>query len=77
VLLAVELLLFERKPRSFIPAGIAALVAALWRPWLIGAGPLFPFAAVPVMVARRDLLRVRARLVSDKSERRKLLALAG
>jgi chloride channel protein, CIC family len=49
VLLAVELLLFEWKPRSFIPVGIAALVAALWRPWLIGAGPLFPFADVPHM----------------------------
>jgi len=49
VLLAVELLLFEWKPRSFIPVAIAALVAALWRPWLIGAGPLFPFADVPTM----------------------------
>jgi chloride channel protein, CIC family len=49
VLLAVELLLFEWKPRSFIPVGIAALVAALWRPWLLGPGPLFPFAEAPVM----------------------------
>jgi chloride channel protein, CIC family len=49
VLLAVELLLFEWKPRSFIPVGIAALVAALWRPLLLGPGPLFPFAEVPNM----------------------------
>jgi CIC family chloride channel protein len=49
VLLAVELLLFEWKPRSFIPVGIAALVAALWRPLLLGPGPLFPFAEVPTM----------------------------
>ena len=49
VMLAVELLLFEWKPRSFIPACVAALVAALWRPVLIGSGPLFPFAEVPHM----------------------------
>jgi hypothetical protein len=29
------------------------------------------------LVARRDLLRVRARLVSEEGERRKLLTLAG
>jgi H+/Cl- antiporter ClcA/CBS domain-containing protein len=49
VMLAVELLLFEWKPRSFIPVGIAALVAALWRPWLLGSGPLFAFTDAPVM----------------------------
>jgi H+/Cl- antiporter ClcA/CBS domain-containing protein len=49
VLLAVELLLFEWKPRSFIPVGIAAVVSAAWRPWLLGVGPLFPYAGVPVM----------------------------
>ena len=49
VLLAVELLLFEWKPRSFIPVAIAAIVAAAWRPWLLGAGPLFPYTGVPVM----------------------------
>jgi H+/Cl- antiporter ClcA/CBS domain-containing protein len=49
MLLAVELLLFEWKPRSFIPVGIAAVVAAAWRPWLLGAGPLFPYTGVPVM----------------------------
>ena len=47
VLLAVELLLFEWKPRSFIPVAAAAIVAAVWRPFLLGAGPLFPYAAVP------------------------------
>src|ERR1700677_4743342 len=44
MLLAVELLLFEWKPRSFVPVAIAAAVAAAWRPWLLGAGPLFPMA---------------------------------
>ncbi|MDE2500082.1 MAG: chloride channel protein [Alphaproteobacteria bacterium] len=47
VLLAVELLLFEWKPRSFIPVVAAAIMAQLLRPWLIGVGPLFPYAGIP------------------------------
>ena len=42
VMLAVELLLFEWKPRSFIPVAIAACVSICWRPFLFQAGPLFP-----------------------------------
>ncbi len=42
VLLAVELLLFEWKPRSFIPVVVAAMVAAILRVPLLGAGPIFP-----------------------------------
>ncbi|MBB3457889.1 H+/Cl- antiporter ClcA [Rhizobium sp. BK313] len=42
VMLAVELLLFEWKPRSFIPVVIASCVSITWRPLLIGSGPLFP-----------------------------------
>jgi len=45
VLLAVELLLFEWKPRSFIPVAVAALVASVLRIPLLGDGPIFP---VPV-----------------------------
>jgi H+/Cl- antiporter ClcA/CBS domain-containing protein len=41
VLLAVELLLFEWKPRSFLPVTVAVLIAAGVRPFLLGAGPLF------------------------------------
>src|SRR2546423_3616034 len=41
VLLAVELLLFEWKPRSFIPVASAAAVAAALRVPLMGAGPVF------------------------------------
>jgi H+/Cl- antiporter ClcA/CBS domain-containing protein len=41
VLLAVELLLFEWKPRSFIPVAAAAAVAGALRVPLIGAGPVF------------------------------------
>ncbi len=44
VLLAVELLLFEWRPRSFVPVAAAAVAAICWRPLLFGAGPLFPFA---------------------------------
>jgi len=41
-LLAVELLLFEWKPRSFIPVACAAAVAGALRVPLLGTGPLFP-----------------------------------
>jgi CIC family chloride channel protein len=47
VLLAVELLLFEWKPRSFLPVVTAAVVSAAWRPLLFNTGPLFPFAEHP------------------------------
>jgi CIC family chloride channel protein len=42
VLLAVELLLFEWRPRSFIPVTVAAAVAAALRVPLMGQGPIFP-----------------------------------
>jgi H+/Cl- antiporter ClcA/CBS domain-containing protein len=42
VLLAVELLLFEWKPRSLVPVALASAVAVLLRPYLLGPGPLFP-----------------------------------
>ncbi|MGB4864077.1 MAG: chloride channel protein [Tepidiformaceae bacterium] len=42
VLLAVELLLFEWKPRSLIPVAIASAAAAATRHWLLPASPLFP-----------------------------------
>jgi CIC family chloride channel protein len=44
ILLAVELLLFEWKPRSFIPVAVAALTAAALRVPLLGGGPIFPVA---------------------------------
>jgi len=49
VLLAVELLLFEWKPRSFIPVSAAAAVAAALRVPLLGEGPIFPTPAHPAM----------------------------
>jgi H+/Cl- antiporter ClcA len=42
VLLAVELLLFELKPRSLIPVALASAVAVMLRPYWMEAGPLFP-----------------------------------
>lgn len=45
VLLAVELLLFEWKPRSFIPVALASIVASVCRVPLLGAGPIFPVIA--------------------------------
>ncbi len=42
VLLAVELLLFEWKPRSFIPVAVASIIASVVRVPLLGAGPIFP-----------------------------------
>lgn len=44
VLLAVELLLFEWKPRSFIPVAFSAITAGVLRVALLGAGPIFPIA---------------------------------
>jgi H+/Cl- antiporter ClcA len=46
VLLAIEVLLFEWKPRSFVPVVVAVLVAWAWRPLMIGAGPMFGFDTV-------------------------------
>jgi CIC family chloride channel protein len=45
VLLAVELLLFEWKPRSMIPVALASATAAAARRYIIGMGPLFPVPA--------------------------------
>ncbi len=42
VLLSVELLLFEWKPRSFIPVALASATAAAARRYVLGPGPLFP-----------------------------------
>ncbi len=50
ILLALEVLLFEWKPRSFVPVVVAVLVAVACRPALIGSGPMFPVGAdLPAM----------------------------
>jgi H+/Cl- antiporter ClcA/CBS domain-containing protein len=42
VMLAVELLLFELRPRSLVPVAVSCAVAAFARPYLFDVGPLFP-----------------------------------
>ena len=54
-LLAVELLLFEWKPRSFIPVACAAAVAGAVRVPLLGTGPLFP-VPLHAALATRELI---------------------
>lgn len=41
ILLAIELLVFEFRPRSFVPIALAALTAICLRPWLFGLEPVF------------------------------------
>lgn len=56
VLLAVELLLFEWKPRSLIPVALASAVAAVARRYLLGFGPLFPVPEHPLFIGPKALL---------------------
>jgi chloride channel protein, CIC family len=55
-LLAVELLLFEWKPRSLIPVALSSAAAAALRPYLIGPGPLFPVPPHPAFIGPWGLL---------------------
>ncbi|AXK79341.1 chloride channel protein [Pseudolabrys taiwanensis] len=68
MLLAVELLLFEWKPRSFVPVAIASIIAAALRPYLLGGGVLFPMAEsaefVPLALGCAAVLGVVAGLAS-------------
>ncbi len=50
ILLAVELLLFEWKPRSAIPVALASATAAAVRHYILGVGPLFPTPPHPAFV---------------------------
>ncbi|HEY3706966.1 MAG TPA: chloride channel protein [Terracidiphilus sp.] len=42
ILLAVELLLFEWRPRSLVPVAVASVIAGTLRIYWLGPGPLFP-----------------------------------
>ncbi len=55
-LLAVELLLFEWKPRSLIPVALASAMAAVLRRYLLGFGPLFPVPEHPLFIGVTGLL---------------------
>jgi len=48
LLLAVELLLFELRPRSLLPVAVACVVAGFLRPLVMEAGPLFPLQTPPL-----------------------------
>ncbi len=56
VLLAVELLLFEWKPRSLIPVALASAMAAVVRRYILGFGPLFPVPDHPLFIGPKGLL---------------------
>ena len=55
VLLAVELLLFEWKPRSLIPVALASAAAAAARRLVLDPGPLFPVPEHPTFVGYEGL----------------------
>jgi CIC family chloride channel protein len=55
VLLAVELMLFEWKPRSMIPVALASATAGIARRYLMGLGPLFPVASHPIFIGPQGL----------------------
>jgi chloride channel protein, CIC family len=56
VLLAVELLLFEWKPRSLVPVALASASAAVMRRYIIGMGPLFPTPPHPAFIGPGGIL---------------------
>src|ERR1700675_779590 len=56
VLLGVELLLFEWKPRSLIPVALASAAAAAMRRYILGFDPLFPVPEHPLFIGPKGLL---------------------
>jgi H+/Cl- antiporter ClcA/CBS domain-containing protein len=48
LLLAVELLLFELRPRSLLPVAVACAVAGVLRPLIMEGGALFPLQTMPL-----------------------------
>src|SRR5271156_3848819 len=46
ILIAVELLLFEWRPRSLVPVAIASTTAGILRVYWLGAGPLFKMPTI-------------------------------
>ena len=55
VLLAVELLLFEWKPRSAIPVALASATACAARRYILGLGPLFPVPQHAIAIGPQGL----------------------
>ena len=71
-LLAVELLLFEWKPRSFVPVALASATAAFLRPYLIGSRPAVPHGRA----CRHHRARGPCRLRPGRPARRRALRAA-
>ncbi len=55
VLLAVELLLFEWKPRSAIPVALASATAGATRRYILGLSPLFPVPQHSIFIGPKGL----------------------
>jgi CIC family chloride channel protein len=55
-ILAIELLLFEWKPRSAVPVALAAAAAGAGRRYVLGLGPLFPVPAHNILIGPGGLL---------------------
>ena len=65
LVLAVELLLFEWRPRSYIPVATAVAVATAMRALILGSGSLFPVPRVPLhLTAGVDALCVPAGVIA-------------
>jgi H+/Cl- antiporter ClcA len=56
ILLAVELLLFEWRPRSLVPVAVASILAGALRILWLGEGPLFPVTLHSAIHLERALL---------------------
>jgi CIC family chloride channel protein len=56
VLLAVELMLFEWKPRSAIPVALASATAGAARRYILGLGPLFPVPQHSLFIGPQGLI---------------------
>jgi CBS domain-containing protein len=54
--LAIELLLFEWKPRSAVPVALAAAAAGAGRRYIFGVGPLFPSPPHHLLIGPAGLL---------------------
>ncbi|HZL25383.1 MAG TPA: chloride channel protein [Acidobacteriaceae bacterium] len=55
ILLAVELLLFEWRPRSLVPVAVASVTAAALRRVLLGGNPIFTMSPMTVPVSHEAL----------------------
>ena len=60
ILLAVELLLFEWRPRSLVPVAVAATTAGALRRFFLGPGPLFPMSAIAGSLGPRSVIAALA-----------------